>query len=64
MKLPGRAWLQFEVSEKDGRTELRQTAMFDPVGLAGLLYWYSLFPAHGLVFGRMIEAIGVRAEAA
>lgn len=63
MKLPGRAWLQFEVEAKDGGTELRQTALFDPVGLAGLAYWYSLFPAHGLVFGRMIKAIASRAEA-
>ena len=64
MKLPGRAWLQFEVEDKDGRTELRQTALFDPVGLAGLVYWYSLFLVHGLVFGRMIKAIAARAEEA
>ncbi len=62
MKLPGRAWLQFEVVEKDGGTELRQTAIFDPVGIAGLAYWYSLFPAHGLVFGRMIQSIAAHAE--
>ena len=64
MKLPGRAWLQFEVEPKDGGTQLRQTALFDPVGVAGLLYWYSLFAVHGLVFGRMIKAIAVRAEKA
>ena len=64
MKLPGRAWLQFEVEPKDGGTQLRQTALFDPVGVAGLLYWYSLFAVHGLVFGRMIKAIALRAEKA
>jgi hypothetical protein len=64
MKLPGRAWLQFEVEPKGERTELRQTAIFDPVGVAGLAYWYSLFPAHGLVFGRMIRSIAQRAEQA
>jgi hypothetical protein len=62
MKLPGRAWLQFEVEPKGAGTELRQTAMFDPVGLAGLVYWYSLFLAHGLVFGGMIKAIAARSE--
>ncbi len=62
MKLPGRAWLQFEVEPKGDGCELRQTALFDPVGVAGLAYWYSLFPAHGLVFGHMIKAIAAQAE--
>jgi Protein of unknown function (DUF2867) len=62
MKLPGRAWLQFEVVPRGARTELRQTALFDPVGLGGLAYWYSLYAMHHLVFGRMIVQIGARAE--
>jgi uncharacterized protein YbjT (DUF2867 family) len=57
MKLPGRAWLQFEV-EPDGEGSLvRQTAIFDPVGLLGLAYWYALYPAHQLVFAGMLRGI-------
>jgi uncharacterized protein YbjT (DUF2867 family) len=58
MKLPGRAWLEFEVQPaKDGVT-LRQTATFDPVGLAGLAYWYALYPLHEVVFRGMIRNLG------
>jgi len=57
MKLPGRAWLQFEVAEVEGGSEIRQTALFDPIGLLGLLYWYSLWPVHKLVFSGMLRGI-------
>ena len=62
MKLPGRAWLEFEVSEADGKSEIRQTAIFDPVGLPGLAYWYALYPLHQLVFARMLKGIARAAE--
>jgi uncharacterized protein YbjT (DUF2867 family) len=61
MKLPGRAWLEFEVTGNESGSTIRQTAIFDPVGLAGLFYWYSLFPAHQFIFRGMLRAI---AEAA
>lgn len=58
MKLPGRAWLEFEVTSGDGSlTTIRQTAIFDPVGLFGRAYWYALFPLHQLVFGGMLRGI-------
>jgi hypothetical protein len=57
MRLPGRAWLQFEVTPAPGGCRLRQTAIFDPVGLGGLLYWYALAPLHGLIFGGMVRGI-------
>lgn len=57
MKVPGRAWLEFEVTEEDGVSEVRQTAIFDPVGLFGILYWYSLFPLHEFVFRGMLRNI-------
>jgi hypothetical protein len=64
MRLPGRAWLQFEVVPLGpGRSEIRQTAIFDPAGLFGLLYWYSLYPVHSLIFGGLLRAIAARAEA-
>ncbi|MBX3419435.1 MAG: SDR family oxidoreductase [Pirellulaceae bacterium] len=55
MKVPGRAWLEFEVTEEGGKSTVRQTAIFDPVGLFGIVYWYSLFPLHELVFRGMLR---------
>lgn len=63
MKVPGRAWLQFEVVGGDGGSVLRQTAIFEPRGVAGLLYWYALFPVHSLIFGGMLRGIARAANA-
>jgi uncharacterized protein YbjT (DUF2867 family) len=60
MKLPGRAWLQFEVEGDDNGSNLRQTALFDPDGLLGLTYWYVLYPIHNLVFQGMLDTIARR----
>ncbi len=57
MKLPGRAWLQFEVEPDGDGSLLRQTAIFDPLGLLGLAYWYALYPLHRLVFAGMLRGI-------
>lgn len=57
MKLPGRAWLQFEVEEGKDGTTIRQTAIFDPVGVGGRLYWYGIYPIHELVFRGMLQGI-------
>jgi hypothetical protein len=63
MKLPGRAWLEFEVSCGDhGKSRLRQTAVFDPRGLAGLAYWYALLPVHNRIFGGMLRGIAGAAD--
>jgi uncharacterized protein YbjT (DUF2867 family) len=57
MRLPGRAWLQFEVEPTDAGARIRQTAIFDPLGLAGLVYWYALYPIHRLIFAGMLRGI-------
>ncbi len=57
MKLPGRAWLEFEVTGDGSSATIRQTATFDPVGLLGRAYWYALYPLHQLVFGGMLRNI-------
>jgi uncharacterized protein YbjT (DUF2867 family) len=62
MKLPGRAWLQFEVSPSAAGSVIRQTAVFEPHGVTGLLYWYALYPVHGLIFGGMLRGIARAAE--
>jgi uncharacterized protein YbjT (DUF2867 family) len=57
MKLPGRAWLEFEVTGDASSARIRQTAVFDPVGLRGRAYWYALYPVHHLVFGGMLRGL-------
>ena len=57
MKVPGRAWLEFEVTEEEGESTVRQTAIFDPIGLFGIVYWYALFPVHEFVFHGMLKNI-------
>ncbi len=61
MRLPGRAWLQFEVDESPRGAIIRQTAIFDPAGIVGKLYWYALLPIHSYVFGGMLRRIAERA---
>ena len=58
MRLPGEALLDFRV-EMNGERQcrLRQTALFEPRGLFGLLYWYAVLPAHGVVFRGMLAGI-------
>jgi hypothetical protein len=41
---------------------IRQTALFEPHGLAGLAYWYALYPIHSLIFAGMLRRIGEAAE--
>ena len=57
MKVPGKAWLEFEVQGDTSVSTIRQTAIFDPVGLSGLLYWYLLFPLHQFIFAGMLRGI-------
>lgn len=58
MKLPGRAWLEFEVTAEGDGSLIRQTAIFDPIGWSGRAYWYGIYPLHHLIFGGMLKAIG------
>jgi uncharacterized protein YbjT (DUF2867 family) len=63
MRLPGKAWLQFEVTPAEGGgSTLAQTAFFAPRGLSGLLYWYGLYPIHGLIFSGLIDRVAALAE--
>ncbi len=61
MKLPGRAWLEFEVTGDESSSTIRQTAIFDPIGLLGLLYWYGIYPLHLMVFKGMLKNIAAEA---
>jgi hypothetical protein len=57
MHLYGRAWLEFEVTGVGSSTTIRQTAIFDPVGLIGQIYWYMLYVPHQFVFSGMLRGI-------
>lgn len=60
MVMPGRGWLQYELSYEDGRTTVRQTAIFDAKGLLGRLYWYGIAPFHHYVFNGTLKGIDSR----
>ncbi len=66
MKLPGRAWLRYDVVAVDAvdavACHLTQTALFEPHGLAGFLYWWTLYPFHRLMFPALLRAVAVLAE--
>lgn len=62
MKVPGRAWLEFEVTASENGSTIRQTAIFDPLGLFGILYWYGIYPLHQCVFAGMLRNVARAAE--
>ena len=53
MKVPGKAWLEFDIQGD----RLVQTAHFIPRGVLGRLYWWSVLPLHHLVFGNLGASI-------
>lgn len=57
MKLPGRAWLYFEVGPHKDGSEVRMTAVFDPIGVWGRIYWFLIYPFHYLVFNSMFRGL-------
>lgn len=62
MKLPGEAVLELAIRpDTPGKVVLSQTAFFRPRGLAGLAYWWALYPLHALIFDGMIRGIAHRA---
>lgn len=61
MKLPGKAWLQWETIPQNSSTRLVQTAIFSPKGLNGALYGRAFYPAHRIIFSRLANALAKRA---
>lgn len=57
MKLPGEAWLEFKIVEKNNAPALCQTATFRPRGLWGRAYWYAVLPFHFFIFNGMIDRL-------
>ena len=65
LKMPGRGWLDFEVTPLEGgaRSTIRQTATFDPRGLLGRAYWLASMPVHALMFRGLLQNIAYRVAA-
>ncbi len=57
MRLPGKAWLEFDIKEE----RFVQTAHFYPRGIWGRLYWYAILPLHNLIFGDLAKKIVLHA---
>ena len=71
MRLPGRAWLQYEVAPRptdDTRptdvthSRITQTVFFEPKGLTGTLYWSLARWLHRPLFAGQLRALAARAE--
>ena len=60
MRLPGRAWLEFNIDGQDGRQRLSVTAYYDTQGILGKIYWYACLPLHHFIFHNLIKAIEAR----
>jgi uncharacterized protein YbjT (DUF2867 family) len=54
MKMPGEAWLEFFIE----KGILHQRATYRPRGVLGRLYWWVLWPFHGIIFNGMMKEIG------
>ena len=62
MKVPGKAWLQFESTPQDGKTVLTETAYYEPKGFWGFVYWYAMWPFHAFLFDGLIRRLAARAQ--
>lgn len=62
MKLPGKAWLQFESTPQDGKTLFTVTAYFAPRGFFGFVYWYAMWPFHKPLFDGLTRRLASRAR--
>jgi hypothetical protein len=61
MKLPGKAWLQFNIDPQESGNRLSVNAYYQPAGVLGRLYWYVFLPFHFLIFHNLIKEIARRA---
>lgn len=57
MRLPGKAWLEFEIEEESGQNKLHITAYFQPKGFFGRIYWYTFLPFHYFIFKDLLKQL-------
>ncbi len=57
MRLPGKAWLDFEITGIESENLLKVTAYFQPRGVPGRLYWYFFLPFHHFIFKDLLKQL-------
>ena len=62
MKMPGHAWLEFNIKNQDEDTRLSVSAYFDSKGIFGRIYWYIFLPFHHFIFTHLLEQIVARSH--
>ncbi len=60
MKIPGKAWLEFNIDEGVGINKFSVNAYFEPKGFKGRLYWYNFLPFHAIIFKNLLKQIEKR----
>lgn len=60
MKLPGKAWLEFNIDRSEHCNKLSITAYFMPRGIFGDIYWYMFLPFHGIIFKDLLKQIVIK----
>lgn len=62
MKIPGRAWLEFNIKEEQGRRKLSVIAYYNTQSLLGKIYWYACLPLHHFLFRKLLTGIEGKAK--
>ncbi len=57
MRLPGKAWLEFDIQEEGGSRRLSVTTFYDTHTLWGFLYWHLCLPLHHYIFHNLLREI-------
>jgi len=60
MKMPGKAWLEFQIQDESRQRKLSVNAYFHTQSTWGRLYWYFFLPLHRFIFNRLIKQIEIR----
>lgn len=60
MKLPGKAWLEFNIAQQDNKRRLNITAYYETKSFFGKIYWYLCLPFHRFIFDNLIKEIEKR----
>ena len=61
MRTPGKAWLEFTITKREDGNYLVLRAYFEPDGIFGYAYWYSLYFIHKYMFTKMINTLHEKA---
>jgi hypothetical protein len=60
MQLPGKAWLQFNITDLANKRLLNISAYYDTSSFLGRVYWYIFLPFHRVIFHNLIKEIEKR----